>query len=415
MKISQPLGGAIALQGFYRSIPLIHGSQGCAAFAKSLMTRHYREPISMQTTALQEMDVVFGAGKNLTVALDTIIEKHQPEIIGVLSTSLTEVAGDDLNGNLREYLKKKENKNRLIVGISLPDFKGSLESGYSKTVYEIVKKLLENKEQLPTKKVKNRVVLLPGAHLTPGDVMEIKDILENFGTETITIPDLSTSLSGHLLTGYSSLSRGGITLASLKKILTAEMTIVIGTNMEPTAKLLKQAGNIPYRIFPSLTGLEANDQFFDFLRSWRNQIVPIKYLWQRENLLDSMLDAHFYYAGKSAVVALEPDHLYGIANWLKEMGVNTKALVSSFKSPVLDRLKENVWIGDLGDLEDIAVETDLWISSSHGKKGAERVGASFHALGFPIYDQLGASLITSVGYRGTTDLTNRIGNHLMEH
>lgn len=52
---------------------------------------------------------------------------------------------------------------------------------------------------------------------------------------------------------------------------------------------------------------------------------PCSLRWQRENLLDSMLDAHFYYSGASAVVALEPDHMLSTAAWLEEMGVELEA------------------------------------------------------------------------------------------
>ncbi|UTW70308.1 hypothetical protein KHA80_07065 [Anaerobacillus sp. HL2] len=63
---------------------------------------------------------------------------------------------------------------------------------------------------------------------------------------------------------------------------------------------------------------------------------------QRENLVDAMLDAHFYYLGSSAVVALEPDHLYSISSWLKEMG-ELKRLVTTYSSPVISNLTEDVF------------------------------------------------------------------------
>ncbi|HBI02786.1 MAG TPA: nitrogenase iron-molybdenum cofactor biosynthesis protein NifN, partial [Paenibacillaceae bacterium] len=171
---------------------------------------------------------------------------------------------------------------------------------------------------------------------------------------------------------------------------------------------------VPYRVFPSLTGLQVNDDFFSFLQTWRRKKTPIKYLWHRENLLDAMLDAHFYFGGKSAVVALEPDHLYAISGWLKEMGISLQGILSSIPTPILKRMKEEVWIGDLGDLEDIARGVNLWISNSHGKQGAERIGAHFIPLGFPVFDRLGTPIFTSVGYRGTTDLLIQVGNQLLE-
>lgn len=413
LKISQPLGGALAMQGFFKSMPIIHGSQGCAAFAKALMTRHYREPIAMQTTALQEMNVIFGAEKSLYEALDNVIAKHNPEIIGVLSTALTEVAGDDLQGNIKEYVKRNPSDQRIIFGVSLPDFKGSLETGFSKTVENAVEGIIKS-GNLPTRTVRNRVNLIPAAHFTPGDVMELKEILYQFGLEVITIPDLSASLSGHLLTGYSPLSRGGVPIESMQQMLTAEMSLVLGSSMEPVAKLIEKEGNVPYRVFPSLTGLQVTDDFFTFLQTWRRKKTPLKYLWQRENLLDAMLDGHFFFGGKKVVVALEPDHLYAVTGWLKEMGVSLQSIMASISTPLLKKMEEEVWVGDLGDLEDMAKGADLWISNSHGKQGARRVDARFVPIGFPIFDRLGTPLVTSVGYKGTTDLLIQVGNLLIE-
>jgi len=34
LKASQPIGGALACLGFDQAIPMLHGSQGCTAFAK---------------------------------------------------------------------------------------------------------------------------------------------------------------------------------------------------------------------------------------------------------------------------------------------------------------------------------------------------------------------------------------------
>ncbi|MDF2926223.1 MAG: nitrogenase iron-molybdenum cofactor biosynthesis protein NifN [Paenibacillaceae bacterium] len=415
-KTGQPLGGVLALQGFYRAMPLLHGSQGCSAFIKALMTRHYREPIAAQTTALQEHNVIFGGGKSLREGLDTVIDKHRPALIGILSTALTEVSGEDIEGELRMYRKERGLKDTLVVAASLPDFRGSLESGYAKTTEAVVAGIIDMvKEERPRKKSKNRVNLLVAPHLTPGDVMELKEIISSFGLEVIALPDISTSLSGHLLTGHTALSRGGLPLDYAKHVMTAESTIVVGECMVPAARKLEEAAGIPFKVFPSLLGLQATDQFFAYLAAKSHQEVPVRYKWQREFLLDSMLDAHFVYGGKKLAVALEPDHLYGVAGWLREMGAIPAGLVAPSSSPVFDRMEEEVLIGDLGDLEDIASgsKVDAWISSSHGEQGAERLKLPFYPSGFPIFDRFGSSMAVGVGYKGTTDWVNGLGNALL--
>lgn len=416
LKTGQPLGGVLAMHGFYRAMPLLHGAQGCSAFIKALMTRHFREPIASQTTALHEYNVIFGGGKSLREGLDTVIEKHKPSFVGVLSTALTEVAGEDIEGELRLYRKERALKDTLLVAVSLPDFKGSLESGYARTTEAVVDGIVDLvKGERPRKLIRNRINLLAGPHLTPGDVMEIKEIISSFGLEVIALPDLSTSLSGHLLTGHSPLTRGGLPLDYARHAATAERTIAIGSCMMPAAKKLEESFGIPYKVFPGLLGLEASDHFFGYLAAASRQEVPIRYKWQREFLLDSMLDAHFVYGGKRVAVGLEPDHLCSVAAWLKEMGASPAGLVAPAPSGAFDRMEDEVRVGDLGDLEELAERNgaDLWIGCSHGEQGAERLRLPFYPCGFPVWDRFGSPLSVNVGYRGTTDWINSLGNLLL--
>ena len=55
LKLSPALGGSLAFLGIDRCLPLLHGSQGCTAFALVLMVRHFREAIPLQTTAMSEI------------------------------------------------------------------------------------------------------------------------------------------------------------------------------------------------------------------------------------------------------------------------------------------------------------------------------------------------------------------------
>ncbi|MGP7816677.1 nitrogenase iron-molybdenum cofactor biosynthesis protein NifN [Niallia sp. 01092] len=411
LKVSQTLGGVLALQGFFRAIPIVHGSQGCAAFIKALMTQHYREPISVQTTALQEMNIIFGAEQSMIEALDVVMEKHQPSIIAVLSTGLTETAGDDIKGNIKNYVKETNPSNCFVFPVALPDFEGSLESGYRLTVEAMLKELIiYTKDSHPVKKIKNQINFIPGAHLTPGDVMEIKRILASFGLSVITAPDLSTSLAGTLTKGYSPLSQGGISVKELQQMLSSEFTIAVGASMENAAQILEESASIPYRVFTSLSGLEANDAFFSFLQTLSEKPVSPFYRWERDNLVDCLLDAHFNFLGKKIVAALEPDHLYSVISVCKELGITLSGLVTTFPTDSLSKLEEQITIGDLDDLEKMAIGADLWISNSHGEQGASRMNIPFMPMGFPIFHQIGSSLITSVGYRGTTETIIKLGN-----
>ncbi|MEK4510122.1 nitrogenase iron-molybdenum cofactor biosynthesis protein NifN [Paenibacillus anaericanus] len=414
LKIGPSLGSVLALQGCYRGMAILHGSQGCSAFSKSLLTRHFRDTIAVQTSALQEMDVIFDTDRNLEEALNTVITKHHPDIIGVIGTELTDVAGSDYPSFVKKYTRERGVKNCLIIPVILPDFSGSLESGYNAMVEGILDAVIQEEGcKAPTKQIYSQVNLLPGSFLTAGDIAELKEMISDFGFEVITIPDISTSLSGHLLTGFSPLTRGGVPLDSIRQSLRSSYTIAVGSSMERPARRLQNAVGIPYKVFHGMSGLRATDELLLFLQQLSGASVPQRYRWQRENLLDSMLDAHFHYAGSSAVVALEPDHLMSVGSWLGEMGVEIKALIGSCETALIRETEQEVWVGDLDDAENLGNGADIWVSNCHGRQGAKRIGASFLSAGFPITDELGSYMSVSVGYKGAMNWVNKVGNLLI--
>ena len=81
LKSSQPLGASLALLGLNRAIPLLHGAQGCTAFAKVFLVRHFREPIPLQTSALDPISSIMGADDSLLAGLRTVCEKHHPAAV----------------------------------------------------------------------------------------------------------------------------------------------------------------------------------------------------------------------------------------------------------------------------------------------------------------------------------------------
>src|SRR6056297_2868726 len=96
LKSSQTLGASIAFLGIDRSIPMMHGSQGCTAFGKVFFVRHFREPIPLQTTAMDQASSIMGADENVIEGLATICEKASPDLIGLPTTGLAEVQGCDI-------------------------------------------------------------------------------------------------------------------------------------------------------------------------------------------------------------------------------------------------------------------------------------------------------------------------------
>ncbi|MEA5514211.1 nitrogenase iron-molybdenum cofactor biosynthesis protein NifN [Nodularia sp. UHCC 0506] len=411
LKQSQALGASLAFLGLKGMIPLFHGSQGCTAFAKVVLVRHFREAIPLATTAMTEVSTILGGEENVEQAILTLVEKVQPEIIGLCSTGLTETRGDDLERFLKDIRDRHPELDHLpIVFAPTPDFKGALQDGFAAAVESIVREI-PKAGGIRTE----QVTILAGSSLTPGDLQEIKEMVTAFGLVPIIVPDLGASLDGHLEDGYSAVTASGTTIKQLRDIGSSAFTIALGESMREAAKILEERFNIPYEVFGELTGLDVVDEFLQALAILSSNSVPEKYRRQRRQLQDAMLDSHFYFGAKRVSLALEPDLLWSTVNFLQSMGTQIHAVVTTTRSPLLEKLPvKSVTIGDLDDFEQLAAGSDLLIGNSNVGAIAKRLSMPFYRLGIPIYDRLGNGYFTKVGYRGTMELLFGIGNLFLE-
>ena len=300
-----------------------------------------------------------------------------------------------------------------LVYASTPDFKDAFQEGWARAVTRMVETLVETPAQ-GAERDPARVTILPGSHLTPGDIEELREIVEAFGLQPSFLPDISGSLDGHIPDDFTPTTIGGITVQEIAGLGSTSWTIAIGEQMREAAEALEKKTGVPYRLFDRLTGLAPNDAFVAFLAKISGKPVPAKLRRQRSQLLDAMLDGHFSFGNKKIAVGAEPDLLFGVSSWLAEMGCSIEAAVTTMQSPVLENVPaDEVLIGDLEDLENRAGGCDLIVTHSHGRQMSERLGIPLFRYGLPTFDRLGAAHKVSVGYRGTRDLIFEIGNMFM--
>lgn len=408
LKMSQPIGAALAFMGVRGCMPMLHGSQGCTSFGLVLFVRHFREAIPLQTTAMSEVATVLGGMENVEQAIINIANRAKPEIIGICSTGVTEVKGDDVDAYLKLIRDKHPELSHLgLIYVSTPDFKDAFQDGWSKTVARIIEQLVER----ATVRSSRSVNVLPGSHLTLGDLEELRGIIEDFGLQPMFLPDLSGSLDGHIPDEFTPTTLGGISLAEIAQMGSAIHTIAIGEQMRGAALTMEDRTGVPFTVFDRLTGLAPNDDLMALLTRISGMPVPTKYRRQRSQLLDAMLDGHFHFGGKKIALGAEPDLLWTMGSFLREMGSEITAAVTTTASPVLERMPATqVVIGDLEDLENRSAGCDLLLTHSHGRQAAERLQIPLFRVGIPMFDRIGAAHRVSVGYRGTRDLIFEIGN-----
>ena len=414
LKMSQPLGASYAFLGLESCMPLMHGSQGCTSFGLVLMVRHFREAIPLQTTAMNEVTTILGGLENIEQALLNIRKRNHPQIIAICSTGLTETKGDDVDAYL-ELIRQRhpELADTALVHVSTPDYVGAFEDGFGRAVTALVRTLAT---PVTTRKPR-QVNLLAGWHLTAGDIGELRDLFAAFGLEAIVLPDVSGSLDGHIPDDWLGTTLGGTPLASIRAMGASALTIAVGEQMRSAAMELEMRAGVPYVLFDRLTGLEPNDSLLRTLSELTGKAVPPRYRRQRSQLLDAMLDAHFFFGNVKVAIAAEPDLLWAMGSFLAEMGAELTVCVTTTRSPLLSRLPTNeVVIGDLEDFERAAhaAGCDLLFTHSHGRQAAQRLGKPLYRIGLPLFDRLGNAHRVSVGYRGTRDLLFDVGNMLID-
>lgn len=412
LKHSQTIGAAIAFQGIHRAVPIIHGAQGCSFLAKVLLTKHFREPVALASSKLFTEDIVMGSEKNLSKIVEDALKKNAPEVIGILSSGLSEVKGDDLESAAREMRMTFPHCN--VLHVATPDYEGGLETGYAKAVEAVLKSAGNSGGELSAfhnrPRTGKQINVLAGSHLTPADFAELKEVIESFGLRPVMLPDLS-SLDGSR-EGFSALAIGGSSISDIESMAGAEFTIAVGLSMEPAARILKERCGIEYCVFESLSGLKDLDTFMGTLSLLGGKPVPNKYERQRLILLDGMRDAHFYYGNKKVCLALEADHSVQMAKLLDEMGADIRLAVLPTRSTYANKIAAGE--AAVGDIFSIEGDFDIIISNSHAVDTAKRLGAPLYQTGFPVYKILGNTAKVTIGYRGALALINEIGNILMK-
>lgn len=417
-KNSPALGATLAYLGINGLLALLHGSQGCSSFIRLQLSRHFKEPIPLNSTALLEDTVIFGGWEHLKKGIAVAADKYKPQIIGVMSTGLTETFGDDMASALTSLrLDRPDLVDLPVVLASTPDYIGSMQEGYQLTVEALLatlagqlgKTLVESApEEVPT------IVLLPGCHLNPGDVDELKEIVLEFGFKPITIPDLSISLDGHAELEAAPVVQGGTLLEDFQRIAKSKACLSFGLSMERAGEMLKAMYEIPHFNFPSLTGVTASDTLVLTLAKLSGQPIPEKLLRQRSRLLDTLADHHVQLGGLKIAAALEMDLLYSLASCLVEVGAELSVALAASQAGIHKlSLPIAIEVGDLETLEERAGKSTLIIANSNGRQAAGLLKLPHLRAGLPVFDQVGYPQKCWIGYKGTQqflfDTINSLG------
>ena len=421
-KTCQPIGAMYAALGIKGCLPHSHGSQGCCAYHRSTLTRHYKEPISAATSSFTEGASVFGGQANLLQAIDNIFTVYEPEVIAVHTTCLSETIGDDLPQIFDKAMKeKKVPVGKTLIGAPTPSYVGSHVTGFS----NMVKAMAALAE--PAGKKNGKINIIPG-WVEPSDMEEIKRIAAIIGVAINMFPDTSGVLNGPLTGEYKMFPDAGAKIGDIKDSGKALGTLALGEWCSAdAARLLDTKCKVPCSILDMPFGLKATDRFVDALRTVAGVTVPEEIMIERGKLVDMISDMHQYFYGKKVALVGDPDQIIAMTEFLASIDMCPIHIVTGtpgkrFEERILEitaSMGRKVNVRAKGDMfllhQWIKNEpVDLIIGNTYCKYIARDEDLPFVRWGFPILDRQGHQHFPTVGYKGGLRLLEQILGVLLD-
>ena len=420
-KTCQPIGAMYAALGIHRCMPHSHGSQGCCAYHRSALTRHYKEPVMAATSSFTEGSSVFGGQANLLEAIGNIFSMYNPDVIAVHTTCLSETIGDDVPQIIaKAHDEGKIPKGKCVIHASTPSYVGSHVIGFANMVKGIVEEF-----SAPAGEKNHHVNIIPG-FVEPSDMTELKRLASLMGVETTLFPDTSEVLNTPQTGKYDMYPRGGATIGALRNMGAGQATIALGPIASgPGAKLLDTKCKVHCDILKLPIGLKATDAYVNKLRAYGGSVTDELEL-ERGQLLDFITDMQQYFHGKKAALVGDPDQLVPLAEFLTDIGMEVRhAITGTQGKKFTTRIKEAVGSDRVNarDLSDmfylhqliLSDPVDLIFGNTYAKYMSRDMGIPLIRMGFPIYDRVGHQYFPTLGYRGGLRLLEKITNAILDN
>ncbi|MGD9210238.1 MAG: nitrogenase component 1 [Desulfobacteraceae bacterium] len=423
-KTCQPIGAMYASLGIHGCLPHSHGSQGCYAYHRSALTRHFKEPVMAATSAFTEGASVFGGQANLLQAIDNMFTVYNPEVIAVHTTCLSETIGDDIPQIIgKATADGKIPEGKYVFHVNTPSYVGSHVTGFANLAKAMVDYFAEaNGHRSKT------INIVPG-YVEPADMAEVKRLADKMGISTIVFPDTSNVLNGPLTGKFKMYPEGGVTIDALKESGSSLGTIGLGQLASgPAAHALDTKCKVPCSVLNLPIGLTDTDLFIDTLRLMAGTTVPESLELERGQLLDAISDWQQYLFKKKVAVVGDPDQVLALTRLLVDLNMEPVYIVSGspagkkYIAALEEATKDvssEVKIKVPGDMyllhQWIKNEpVDLIIGNTYAKYIAKDEDIPLVRYGFPIYDRPGHSYFPTVGYRGALRLLEMILSAILD-
>ncbi|WP_223070345.1 nitrogenase molybdenum-iron protein subunit beta [Paenibacillus caui] len=429
-KACQPLGAVMAALGFEKTLPFIHGSQGCTAYFRSHFARHFKEPVPAVSSSMTEDGAVFGGMRNLIDGLENSIALYKPEMIAMSTTCMAEVIGDDLSSFIGNARKEGVLPDDMPVPFAnTPSFSGSHIVGYDNMLKAILSYLFERSGEQVNPGSEQKLNVLLGFEPYTGNFTEIKRILDLFGVSYTMLGDHSDNFDSGA-DGTYTYYYGGTKLADVPSAANAMGALALQkySLRKTVAYTEEQWGQTTKTMYTPL-GIMATDQLLETISELSGAPIPEILIRERSKVVDAITDSHNYLHGKRVAMAGDPDMLLGLIGFCMEIGMEPVHIVCSNGDAEFEQeanallasspygAEGKVYIGrDLWHMRSLLFneKVDLAIGSSHLKYAAKDAGVPLLRVGFPIFDRHHMQRYPIIGYQGTLNLLTLFVNTVLE-
>ncbi len=411
-KACQPLGAVFASVGFEGTLPFVHGSQGCVAYYRSHLSRHFKEPTSCVSSSMTEDAAVFGGLNNMIDGLANAYSLYKPKMIAVSTTCMAEVIGDDLNG----FIKNAKDKGSVPQDFDVPyahtpAFVGSHVTGYDNALKGILEHFWNGRER----SVCERINFIGGFDgFAVGNLREVKRLLGLMGVEHTILAD-NSDVFDTPTDGQFRMYDGGTTLEDTKAALDARATVSMQEFCtEKTLAYCREHGQeVAALNYP--VGVRGTDRFLMEIARLTGKPIPEAIVKERGRMVDAIADSQSHIHGKRFALYGDPDVTLGLTEFLLELGAEPVHVLSTNGGKEWEARVQALLDGspfgrgghaypgrDLWHMRSLLFTepVDFLIGNTYGKYLERDTGTPLIRIGFPIFDRHHHHRYPVWGYQG---------------
>ncbi len=436
-KACQPLGAVLCALGFEKTLPYVHGSQGCVAYFRTYFNRHFKEPIACVSDSMTEDAAVFGGQKNMFDGLENAKALYQPEMIAISTTCMAEVIGDDLNAFIGNAKKAGHIPPEFPTPFAhTPSFVGSHTTGWDNMFEGIQRYFTLNEMDDKVVGSNGKLNLVPGFETYLGNYRVLHRMMREMGVGYSLLCDPSEVLDTPA-DGEYRMYDGGTSIAEMQDAPNAIDTLLLQPWQLPkTKKFVEMTWKQPCSHVDIPMGLEWTDDFLMKVSALTGKPIPESLAKERGRLVDMMTDSHAWLHGKRFALYGDADFVMGLTKFLLELGAEPTHILCSHANKRWQKAMEKM-LSESPYGQGAAVHSgrDLWhlrslcftdkpdflIGNSYGKfiqRDTLYKGKAFEVplirIGFPIFDRHHLHRMTTYGYEGAMYLLTTLVNAVLE-